>query len=297
MINKELALLNDISIDDEITFTNPNNDDDIITLTVIGIFEEQDNDDNDNISMFSNSANMIITNVDVIDNIKNIDDELNTTVTPTFILTSYSDATLFSNELYEKGLSEYYTLSTNEKEVSNATSSVANVSSFATTFLILTLIIGAIILFVINQINIRERKYEIGVLRTIGMKKSLLMLQFLLELTIVSVVFLCLGALGGALTAKPVSNMLLKNEISSSTSTKEEMNKNFGQSDEMKSDKFDKIQGVVNVEAYDSIDAVCDIKVIFELIGICLLLVLIGSSSAIISIQKFSPLEILKERS
>ena len=54
----------------------------------------------------------------------------------------------------------------------NVTESVDNVKIFATTFLIITLIIGGVVLVVINMINIRERRYEIGVLRTVGMKKS-----------------------------------------------------------------------------------------------------------------------------
>ena len=78
--------------------------------------------------------------------------------------------------------------STNLDQVESATSSISNVKTFATTFLIITLSIGAVVLFVINLINVRERKYEIGVLRTIGMKKSTLTGQFLIELLIVSFV-------------------------------------------------------------------------------------------------------------
>ena len=71
-------------------------------------------------------------------------------------------------------MSEYYTVTTNKEEVINATSPISNVRNFAVVFFIITFIIGATVLLVINQINLRVRKYEIGVLRTIGMKKSLL---------------------------------------------------------------------------------------------------------------------------
>lgn len=52
-----------------------------------------------------------------------------------------------------------------------------------------------------------------------------------------------------------------------------------------------------SISAYKSIDAVVDMKVIVELLGIGTVLVLISSLSAMISIQRFSPLTILKERS
>ena len=56
-------------------------------------------------------------------------------------------------------------------------------------------------------------------------------------------------------------------------------------------------KGAPTVQAYDSIDAVVSVNVLLELLGIGLLLIIISSISAMISIQRFSPLTILKERS
>ncbi len=55
-------------------------------------------------------------------------------------------------------------------------------------------------------------------------------------------------------------------------------------------------QGVIELQAFDSIDAVVDIQVVIQLLGIGLALTVISSLSAMISIQRFSPLTILKER-
>lgn len=191
-------------------------------------------------------------------------------------------------------MSEYLSVSTNLDEVDSATSTISNVANFATTFLVITLIIGGIVLFVINMINIRERKYEIGVLRTIGMKKSLLTCQFISELLIVAIVSLLVGAGIGACISVPVSNNLLEQEITSAKEETVDINKNFGGTDKQ---KFDHVSGVASVQAFDSIDAVVDAKVLGELFVIGILLTLISSSASMISIQKFSPLTILKERS
>lgn len=303
MINNELAELNEVSVGSELTFTDPDDETKTITLKVVGIFEESSSDENVNeMSMFSNSANTIITNVGVIDSVKQINSELKFELSPKFELTSYEDAEAFEAELYEKGMSEYLEVSTNESEVESATKSIANVSSFVTTFLVLTFIIGVVVLLVINQINVRERRYEIGVLRTIGMKKKLLTMQFVVELLIVSMAFLIIGAGIGSVLAKPIGNQLLQSEIESSQNTMDEVNQNFGNGLESKKggpNNFDasKINGMVSIQAYDSINAVVDIKVIIELLGIGLLLTLIGSITSVTSIQKFSPLQILKERS
>ena len=58
-----------------------------------------------------------------------------------------------------------------------------------------------------------------------------------------------------------------------------------------------KFNGNKQVEEISTIDAVVDINVVIELLGIGILLTLISSFASMISIQRFSPLTILKERS
>lgn len=162
------------------------------------------------------------------------------------------------------------------------------------------MIIGGVVLIVLNMINIRERKYEIGVFRTIGISKFKLTSQFVAELMMIAIVSLILGAGVGATMSKGVSNSLLSNEIKNSTTQKENLKNNFGGGPEgRKMPDFDKMSmnGGVNIQAYDSIDAVVNIKVIVQLLGIGLSLVLLSSLVSMISIQRFSPLTILKERS
>ena len=58
-----------------------------------------------------------------------------------------------------------------------------------------------------------------------------------------------------------------------------------------------KYAGTVTVESIDTINAVVDLTVIVQLLGIGVGLTLISSLASMISIQRFSPLTILKERS
>lgn len=294
VVNSELASSNNIKVGDEIVFVDPDNESNLLTLTISGIFEETSSED-EAMGMFTTSANLIITNVNAVNSIIKNNDSMKKTVTPTFILKSKDVIEKFENELKEKGLSDYLTLSTNLDQVEGATSIISNVNKFATTFLIITLIIGGIVLFVINMINICERKYEIGVLRTIGMKKFYLTLQFVFELLIVSFAAMLIGAGIGAASSVSVSNHLLENEIANNNTQIESINKNFGGNIEGK--YMGRINGTRVVQAYDSIDAAVNLKVLLELLLIGTSLTLISSSASMISIQKFSPLTILKERS
>jgi putative ABC transport system permease protein len=300
-INSELATLNEIELNDTITLIDSNSK--TYKFTVIGIYEEEATTSDMPTDMFSNSANTIITGADYLVETFSENDAVNAKVTPTFILKSYDDVEDFQNELYEKGLDENYVIETNESEALSNVSGVSNVSSFAATFLVITLIIGAVVLFVINMINIRERKYEIGVLRTIGVSKFKLTSQFVIELTIVAFVSIILGTAVGAVSSKSVGNYLLSNEINKTNETTNEISNNFKMDDQNgpmgkeNGDRKDNINGVVAIQAYDSIDAVVNIKVLLELILIGLVLVLVSSLASMVSIERFSPLAILKERS
>lgn len=296
IINKELATLNELKVGDTIKVKDPIKTSKTYKLVVSGIYEEKSDTEN-NMSMFASSVNTIITNSNVVNKIIKNDSSLEVSTSPTFVLTDENVVDKFSEELTKKGLSEFLTLETNLDQVKNATSTISNVKTFSTTFLVITLIIGTIVLLVINMINIRERKYEIGVLRTIGMKKYKVCLQFIFELFIVSFISLILGAIAGASMSVSVSNSLLQNEITSSLNESSNIRENFGKDTEKGGFGNNGFKGVATVQAFDSIDATVNLKVLAQLLGIGLLLTLISSVSAVSSIVKFSPLTILKERS
>lgn len=301
LINKELATLNNLKINDKITLVDPLNNNKTQEVTIAGIYEESQSEDN-KMSMFTNSINTIITNTMLISKIKEANSELSVETKPTFTLTSSKVIEKFEKELRNKGLAENLSVETNLTQLEESTKSISNVKIFAITFLVITLIIGTIILLIINMINIRERKYEIGVLRTIGMKKSKVALQFLEELLIIATIFLLLGAGIGACLSVPISNHLLENEITNSREESNNIENNFGHKrpnqdiQNVKEPEKRNFKGVNKIEAFKSIDAIVNIKVLIELLGIGLIITLISCISAIVTIERFSPLNILKER-
>ena len=324
VISEELASMNSLKVGDTITIIDPNKESNTYELIISGIFKENSKTSDSMNEMFTSSANYIITNSNFVKTIVEKNSNLESNINPTFILKDKSTAELFTREVSEKGLSEYYQVSNNLEEIENATKSVNNVKTFATTFLIITLSIGAVVLIVINMINIRERKYEIGVLRTIGMKKRKVSLQFICELLIVAIISLTVGATIGSFVSVPISNELLSEEISNSQSEYDDISKNFGinrppeeeakeesETEETKEEnetteevkeetskeqiKYD--FNITNIEEINRIDAVVDFKVLVELLGIGIALTLLSSLASMIAISRFSPLTILKERS
>lgn len=86
--------------------------------------------------------------------------------------------------------------------------------------------------------------------------------------------------------------MLLQNEIEASKQEEQDIQNNFG-----KGPMEMRFNGNVSITSIDTIDAVVDFKVVLDLLGIGILLTLVSSMASMISIVKFSPLTILKERS
>ena len=294
VISNELATLNEVAVGSTITLKNPTTEK-TYDFTVTGIFIDN-NDNDESARMYSGSANTVIVGSGVIELLVADDSTLVTNITPSFILNGEEAIESFETEVKEKGLNDYYQINTNLDELQNATKSIENVKTFATTFLIITLIISSLVLFVINMINIRERKYEIGVFRTIGMSKFKLTIQFIVELLLVTGIALIIGAIIGGFLAKPVGNMLLENEIETTQSEQQQISENFGKGGKENRPEM-KFNSREQVETIDSIEAVVDFTVIMQLLGIGILLTLMSSLASMISIQRFSPLTILKERS
>lgn len=103
-----------------------------------------------------------------------------------------------------------------------------NLSKFALTLLIVVLAVGGVVLVVITLLNVRERKYEIGVLAAIGVNKVKVAAQFTLELLIVTMIGLALGACAGAVASVPVSNQLLASQIEQQQSQQTNQREQFG---------------------------------------------------------------------
>ena len=321
VISEELSTLNKLEVGSTITIVDPKDASKTYKLEITGIYKESTDSSNDMANMFTNSANKIITNVSVVKKILSADSKLETTITPTFIVKDSDSVDKFREEVSEKGLSKYYLITSNLEDIENATESIKNVRIFATTFLIITLVIGGVVLVVINMINIRERKYEIGVLRTVGMKKSKVSLQFMFELLVVCIFGLLIGAGIGSVTSVPIANSLLANEIANANSKYDNIYNNFSKvnrfSDNEKEEVANKDNSniednkalseektnniptfkIARVKQINNINAVVDIKVLAELLGIGVLLTLLGSLVSMIAISRFSPLNILKERS
>ena len=325
VISESLAEDNDLEVGDEISFYLPENEDVTYTFTIVGIFEVEEDDSSSsfmNMNVLS-SSNQMYANIhsleEILDDMDEDESKLvqNNGLSASFYLTDNDLVDEFEEEVRNKGLSDYYTVSTNEQELLASLEPIQNIVNFSVQFLIVILIIGIVVLTIINFLNIRDRKYEIGVLRAIGMSKTKVTSLLILEIFFVALVSLVIGTSTGTLLVQPVTNKILENEITSYADTQMNTHNNFGgegfekpsvevrgNSNNAPSQGGEKPNTAGNrpgsrqvvTDYVDSLTVHICYLTILELFGISILLIVGSSVVACLFVNKYNPNAILQNR-
>ena len=340
VISDELATYNDLKVGDTIAVVNPNNEEESYTLTIVGLYNNQESGMSQTgmmggFSTATDSANQIYMSYDALSLIleaseataeaaKQEDDETEISALVNQLSGTYTFATVEDYETFEEearalGLSDDYTISSGDlASYEQSLQPLNNLSEYAMYFFIVILIIGGIILAVLNIFNIRERKYEIGVLAAIGMKKWKIAVQYTTELLLVTFIAVFIGTGIGAAGSVPITNALLEKQVESQSSSKEKQRENFGRG-EMPNDRngeegnapSDKLEngggrgGMGEIFAsmgnhvsnyVTEIDSATNLTVIVQLMGVGILLTSISSAFAITFVLRYDPLKIMANR-
>ena len=331
LISDELATLNGLQVGDTLALVNPNDETETVTLTIAGLYHNsaagaEQGGMMKGFSAASDPANQIylsypalkaITDASAAAAVTSTDEE--TGVTSTTALRAqtagvYSFADTAAYEAFQAdaramGLSEDYAVTSTDVEAyEQSLLPLQNLSKFAAWFLLVVLLIGGAILIVFHIFNIRERKYEIGVLTAIGMRKSRVALQFLTELFTVTFVFLLLGTAIGGAASVPVTNALLASQISAQETQQSNQQQNFGRPGDMGGGTggapaappsggggfFGMGRQMVNY--LSDVSSATDWVVVLQLLGIGLALTLRSACVAVAAVMRYEPLKILSER-
>lgn len=344
IVSEELATYNDLSVGSDITFLNPNNEDESFTFKVVGIYTgtaEASGGMMGGFNTASDPANTVMTGYSALKALcdasatdaEEITDEnsgltsstaVSATLEYTYVLGDVNAFESFKTEVADLGLDGKYTVSSNDiTSFEQSLTPLENLSKTATYFLVVVFAIGGVILVVINIFNIRERKYEIGVLTAIGMKKNCVALQFVTELFVVTLSAIVLGAGIGAVTSVPVTNALLSAQISSNQQISGNIEQGFGRENNagmggimgmpddelsignMNPESMPDRQGFGNkmqelmgntADYISEVSYSTNLTVILQLILVGIGLTLVSSLAAVLFIMRYEPLKILVGR-
>ena len=221
LISYELAELNSLKVGDTIKLKNIYTEKEI-ALKIIGIYDSsEERADGNTLYMNTATAAKFLSTDDY--NNGNYDvDNVN------FYMVNSDNAEDFVNKIN----SEFTELQDNNLKVAVDTSeydrvsgSIESVGSFANTILIIVVIAAIIIITLIVTINVKDRRYEIGVLMSLGASKKNIIGQIVTELLIVGTLGFSLASVTGTIFAGTLGNMILDSQTTASTQASEQ---NFG---------------------------------------------------------------------
>lgn len=210
MIEKTLAEENDLKVGDKIKIQS-SDEATTVELTIQGIYETTDSgsDAAANFS-FLNPYNTIYVPYTVANTIKGSDAK-DTVDSAIYFMDDAANISAFEKAAKKVTAVDWDTfkLDANDATYQQMIGPINNVAAFSKNVVYIVSIAGALILGLLVMMQIRERKYEMGVLLAIGEKRSKLVGQFLVEILVVAVLSFGIAAVSSHYVAQVVGNQLL----------------------------------------------------------------------------------------
>jgi ABC-type transport system, involved in lipoprotein release, permease component len=297
IISYDLAEENALEIGDKITLVNMTTEESF-EIEIIGIYDIADNNFNmDNIYMNVKTAYLFV-NPEVFTketlSVSNVE----------YFFNNPKDAENFVSEVnknYPELQEKNFILNINSDDYEQMAGPIEQVGSFATTILWIVVIASILVISLIINNNIKDRKYEMGVLLSLGAHKINILMQFVLELVIVGTVGFVLSLGTSYFLASNMANNMLKNQIESIETAEDNnfnrprMNGNMGQPNAISGNAIG-TNNNQNVNVIDSIDVMINISnyIMLFLIGYCVIIIAMLIPS--INVLKYEPKTILTGR-
>ena len=300
IIEEALASENDLSVGDTINVSSTSDEETTYDLKIIGIYaSSEDFTEQAMRDTASSPYNNIYTSLETISEIKGSDYE-NAVDSAVFYLNDPVNVDAFIAESEKTDIDfDTFKLDANDSAYEQMLGPIENISSFSKIAVFVIAIAGGLILTLIIMLSIRDRNQEIGILLSLGEKKSKIIAQFAVEILLVLVLSLGVSSVIGNSTSNLIANQLLTSEISSSENSDEanapEMpggdrgqNKGFG-------GMFSPTKS--NVEVIDELDVSVSGQDFLKMSGLGVAISLVATCVPAVTVMRLNPKNILSKHS
>ena len=296
IISGDLAALNNLDVGDLIELRGSYAADKTYSLVIAGIYSDATEDYTNwflsaNGRFADNRRNEIITSFETLMS-AGWETNAGLDMKMEYFLKDPDDIRDFEAEVRSIGLPVTYNVSINQAAYDKVTGPLSGVKGAAVTFMTVALILGAIVLALLSFMAVRERKYEVGVLRAMGMDKGKVAFGILAEAVIISAICLVIGLGAGSAMAQPIAAGMLGGRVAASeTESGGGANKVLFAGGQMQTDDY--AQGY---EPESEIQVNLSTDIIAQIIIITLALTALSCVIGIVIIAQYEPLKILRER-
>ena len=210
MVSEEFAKKNGLEIGDVFDLFNVDNEEQGLSLTVVGIYLDGTTARQSGyISALNNRRNEILVSYATLE--EQGFDDIN--LKAVYYLENPEYAQQFEDEIRQKGLPEVYNVNTDADTYYKIVEPIKGLKKIVEIMFILVMVVGALVLALFATLLVYDRKYEIGILRAVGMKKRVIIGRMMLEYAIVSVLGMAVGIGLGGIFAPGVSDMIIKQQV------------------------------------------------------------------------------------
>lgn len=287
IVSEEFAKLNNLKVGDKIKIKNPQDPEnfDSLDLSISGIYYDSVKSNDYGIKHHMlNRSNEIITTYDTLKLYDKKSSQDLVAMDAKYYLKNPDLAEDFNKEAHKMGLGDLFDLSVDASSYNSIVKPVEGLKGVSKIFMTLVLGFGGSVLVLISILAIRERKYEIGVLRAMGMKKGKVALGLIFETLSMIAISLSIGLTIGSISAQPVSNMLLQGQIDAQKQAESvSMTVGFAGAS-------------TTAPALEKLDVFLSVESILSITLIALLLGVVSAGIGILYINRYEPRKILTER-
>lgn len=213
VIEKDLAKQNSISVGDTVTIKSTSKK--VYKLKVVGIYKTSSTTSQSSGMMGqSDPANTIYSSYTLANSLKGTSA---TAESVAYTINNPAKASTFIKDAKKSINTSKLALSKDDSTYQALLTPLNNVKSFARKIVLLVSVAGTIILTLIVILMIRERRYEIGVLLSLGEKRWKVIAQFFVEMAMIMVVSIAIAGFGGKFVGDAVGKQLVSQETSTTS--------------------------------------------------------------------------------
>lgn len=224
VVEKELASQNDLSVGDTITVKKTTGSKSKVKLKIVGIYKASATSSSSS-PMSTDTSNTMYTSYTLANTFKG-NKYAGTADSVTFNVKNPAKVSSVKTAGKKLINTSKYALSTDDSSYQTVKASMDNVESFANKIVWLVAIAGTIILALIVILMIRERRFEIGVLLSLGEARWKIIAQFFTEMLMVIVIAVAIAGAGGKFVGDQLGSQLVSQ---STTTTQTSTNSSTGQ--------------------------------------------------------------------
>ncbi|KRN09135.1 ABC superfamily ATP binding cassette transporter, membrane protein [Liquorilactobacillus mali KCTC 3596 = DSM 20444] len=294
VIEKELAKDNSLKVGSTIKVKDTN--DKVRTLKIVGIYKASNTASTGGMGQ-SDPGNTIYTSAQYVNKVEGTTGKAESV---TFTMNNPAKASTFIKQAKKLISTSKFSLTTDDSTYQSLLTPLNNVKSFANKIVWLVSIAGTIILALIVILMIRERRYEIGVLLSMGEKRWKVISQFFTEMFVVLIFSTIIAVIGGGFVGNYMSKELVSQSTTSTTST---MTVSSGQGQggaptqggmPSGGGATQQSQSVGNQQSsLSNLEVSVDMMSIIELFGFGLIIILIAILAGTVNVLRLEPKKIL----